>query len=145
MLRLSGLVAVVVVLIALAPAGAAASIPAPGRYTGQTGDGHVFQLTVARSQKAASHRKVTHFYLVYDIAGCRSGPIRQTFFARISPSGRFSRVVNGSARPNKAQLSLKGRFTSTRRASGTFRVGVAGKCPLKSTSPKLSFHVKRRS
>src|SRR5689334_24691466 len=126
----------------MAPAGAAGSIPQPGRYTGQTGDGHVFQFTVERSQKAASHRKVTHFYMVYDIAGCRSGPIRQTFFSLVSGSGRVSRVVNGSAQPNKAQLSLTGRFTSATRASGTFRVGVAGKCSLGASSPKLSFSVR---
>ena len=141
MLRTSGLAAVASALLALAPGGAAGSIPSPGRYTGATGDGHVFEFTVERSRKAASHRKVTHFYLVYDIAGCRSGPIRSVFFSLVSRSGRFSRVLTAS---NKAQLSLTGRFTSPTRASGSFRVGVAGKCPLSSTSPRLSFHVKRR-
>ena len=76
----------------------AASFPEIGRYKGQTGDGHVFQFNVERSKKPNSPRKITHIWLVYDIANCRSGPIRQPFFASVfktpaSPHGAFSRTI----------------------------------------------------
>jgi hypothetical protein len=142
-------------LLGLTPAVTGAGAPLPlGRYTGTTGDGHVFQFTVERSAKPLSPRKITHFYLVYDIAGCRSGPVRQPFFASVyygkttSRRGSFSRVIPRAPGPPKAgqvQLSLAGRFTSPSRASGTFRVGVVGRCPLDPNGPALSFHVKRAS
>src|SRR4051794_24041175 len=113
MRRISALFAAASALLALAPAGAAGAIPAPGRYSGATGDGHVFAFTVERSRAAAWHRKVTRFYLVYDIGGCRSGPIRQVAFSLVSAAGRFARVVNGAAKPGTPQLSLQGRFTSS--------------------------------
>jgi hypothetical protein len=135
----------------LAPAGAgAASIPSPGRYKGTTGDGHVFQFTVARSAKPGFARKITHFWLVYDIANCRSGPVRQPFFTSVrttgpvSGRGKFSRFVGQRARPNEVQLRLTGRFTSTTRATGSFRVGVVGRCPIDTAGQTLSFTARRR-
>lgn len=151
--RRAVLAAALVVPAALPAAVGAAggSLPRPGRYTGQTGDGHVFQFTVEPSRKPGHPRKITHFYLVYDIAGCRSGPVRQRFFASVpsgppaSRRGTFSRDVNTSAtaRAGLAQLSLTGRFTSPTRASGSFRVGVAGKCPIDDTTTSLTFHARR--
>ena len=136
--------------LALTPAvGGAASLPQIGRYKGQTGDGHVFQFNVERSQKPNSPRKITHFWLVYDIADCRSGPVRQPFFASVfktpaSPHGAFSRTIPiPDGQPNKVQLRLKGRFTSTTKASGSFRVGVVGKCPITASTPALSFTATR--
>jgi hypothetical protein len=64
-------------------ASGAASLPQIGRYKGQTGDGHVFQFSVERSHKANSPRKITDLWLVYDIADCRSGPVRQPFLASV--------------------------------------------------------------
>jgi hypothetical protein len=140
-----------VVALLLAPAGAgAASIPSPGRYRGTTGDGHVFQFTVEPSAKSGFARKITHFYLVYDIANCRSGPVRQPFFTSVrttgpvSGRGRFSRFVGQRGRPNEVQVRLTGRFTSTTRATGSFRVGVVGRCPLDPNGPALSFTARRR-
>jgi hypothetical protein len=142
-------------LLALTPAVTGAAAPLPlGRYTGTTGDGHVFQFTVERSAKPLSPRKITHFWLVYDIAGCRSGPIRQPFFASVyygktaSRRGSFSREIPRAPGPPKTgqvQLSLSGKFTSPSRASGTFRVGVVGRCPLDQNGPTLTFSVKRAS
>lgn len=139
-------------LLALTPAatGAAGSLPL-GRYKGQTSDGHVFQFTVERSTKASNPRKITHFYLVYDIADCRSGPIRQPFFASVyygataGRRGKFSRDINTAATTaNKVQLSLTGAFRSGgASASGSFRVGVVGRCALGADSTKLTFKVKR--
>jgi hypothetical protein len=92
------------VALLVAPAGAgAASIPSPGRYKGMTGDGHVFEFTVAPSAKPGFARKITHFWLVYDIAGCRSGPVRQPFFTSVRTTGPAaaagsSRASSGSAR-----------------------------------------------
>jgi hypothetical protein len=136
--------------LALIPAAAsAASFPQLGRYKGQTGDGHVFQFTVERSQKANSPRKITHFWLVYDIANCRSGPVRQPFFASVfktpaSPHGAFSREIPKSGgQANQVQLRLKGKFTSTTKATGTFRVGVIGKCPITASTQALSFTATR--
>ena len=136
--------------LALTPAaGGAASLPQIGRYKGQTGDGHVFQFNVERSQKPNSPRKITHIWLVYDIANCRSGPIRQPFFASIfktpaSPHGAFSRTIPISGgQANQVQLRLKGKFTSTTKASGTFRVGVIGKCPITASTQALTFTATR--
>ena len=139
-------------LLALAPTevGLAGSIPATGRYRGTTGDGHVIEFTVARSAKPGFARKITHFHVVYDIAGCRSGPVRQVFFASVrtggssSSRGTFSRTVGHTGKANEVQLRLTGRFTSTTRAAGSFRVGVAGRCPLNPNGPALSFSVRRR-
>jgi hypothetical protein len=143
-------------LLSLTPGITGAAAPLPlGRYTGTTSDGHVFQFTVARSAKPTSPRKITHFWVVYDIAGCRSGPIRQPFFASVyygktkSRRGTFSRDIPrhgpSAGKTGDVQLSLSGRFTSPSRASGTFRVGVIGRCPLNAGSPALTFHVKRTS
>jgi hypothetical protein len=137
-------------LLALTPAaiGAGPTLPL-GRYTGQTGDGHVFQFSVERSRKPGSPRKITHFWMVYDIAGCRSGPVRQPFFASVhygaapSKRGTFSRLVGHSNATNTVRLSLKGRFTSATRASGSFKVGVVGRCPITASTPSLTFSVKR--
>jgi hypothetical protein len=136
---------------AFAATALAATPPKPGRYEGQTGDGHVFQFTVERSKKANSPRKITHFWLVYDIANCRSGPVRQSFFASVfstpaSPHGAFARTIpkSGGA-TNQVQLQLHGRFSTTTRASGTFKVGVIGKCPIGASTPSLSFTAKRVS
>lgn len=95
-----------------------------------------------------------HFYLVYDIAGCRSGPIRQPFFASVyygktaSRRGRFSRDIGlhspGAGKTGERQMSLTGRFTSAGRASGSFRVGVIGRCPLDPSATPLTFKVKRK-
>jgi hypothetical protein len=136
-----------VLLLVPAPA-AVAAVPSTGRYRGTTGDGHVIEFTVERSAKAGFARKITHFHVVYDIAGCRSGPVRQGFFASVrtrgAGRGRFSRTVGQAASANQVQLRLSGRFTTTTRASGTFRVGVAGRCPLDPNGPALSFTVRRR-
>lgn len=138
------------VALALAPAAAvAASLPQTGHYEGETGDGHVFQFDVERSHKASSRRKITHIWLVYDIAGCRSGPVRQPFFASVfetpaSPHGAFSRTIPASGgHASQVQLRLTGRFTSQTRASGSFRVGVIGKCPITASTARLSFTAKR--
>ena len=146
----SALAAALVALLALAPpAAVAASLPQVGRYTGQTGDGHVFQFNVEPSHKANSPRKITHFWLVYDIADCRSGPIRQPFFASVfktaaSPHGAFARrIPKTGGQPNQVQLRLKGKFTSAAKASGSFRVGVVGKCPITASTQALSFTAKR--
>ncbi|HEY7622532.1 MAG TPA: hypothetical protein VH834_22360 [Solirubrobacteraceae bacterium] len=148
----SALCATLVALIVLAvtpAAGGAASLPQIGRYKGKTGDGHVFQFSVERSQKANSSRKITHIWLVYDIAGCRSGPVRQPFFASVfktpaSPYGAFSRTIpKTDGHADQVQLRLKGRFTSTTRASGSFRVGVIGKCPITPSTDALSFTATR--
>jgi hypothetical protein len=139
-------------LLALTPTaiGAGPALP-QGRYTGQTGDGHVFQFTVERSRKPGFPRKITHFWMVYDIAGCRSGPVRQPFLASVhygaapSKRGTFSRLVGHSNAPNTVRLSLKGRFsTSAASASGSFKVGVVGRCPITADTPSLTFHVTRR-
>ena len=130
--------------------GAAASLPL-GRYAGETGDGHVFELTVERSRRPHHPRKVTHFWLVYDIAGCRSGPIRQPFFASVyygpvaSRRGMFARdIALGAATPGRPQLSLKGRFSPGGTVvSGTFRVGVSGRCPIGPGTPSLTFKARR--
>src|SRR4051794_36387900 len=109
-------------LLGPADIGIAGSIPATGRYRGTTGDGHVIEFTVARSAKPGFARKVTHFHVVYDIAGCRSGPVRQTFFASVrtggsaASRGRFSRTVGHTGKANEVQLRLTGRFTTTTRA-----------------------------
>ena len=144
--RLAALVALL-----LAPAGAAAaSIPSPGRYRGTTGDGHVFQFTVERSAQPRVARKITHFYLVYDIANCRSGPVRQPFFTSVRTTGpvtgrgKFSRFVGQRGRPNEVQVRLTGRFTSPTRATGSFRVGVVGRCPIDTAGQTLSFTARRR-
>ncbi|MEA2381588.1 MAG: hypothetical protein QOH72_1559 [Solirubrobacteraceae bacterium] len=137
-------------LIAPAGVGIAGSTPATGRYRGTTGDGHVIEFTVARSAKPGFARKITHFHVVYDIAGCRSGPVRQAFFASVrtggsaSSRGSFSRTVGHTGKANEVQLRLTGRFTTATRASGGFRVGVAGRCPLNPTAPALRFSVRRR-
>jgi hypothetical protein len=95
--------------------------------------------------KANSPRKITHFWLVYDIADCRSGPVRQPFFASVfktpaSPHGAFSRMIpKTDGQANQVQLRLKGRFMSTTKASGSFRVGVIGKCPITASTHALSF------
>jgi hypothetical protein len=120
----------------------AASLPQIGRYKGQTGDGHVFQFSVEPSHKAGSPRKITHIWLVYDIAGCRSGPIRQPFFASVF-DGAFKRTIPKSGgEPNQVQLRLKGKFTSATRAKGSFRVGVIGKCPITASTKALTFTAK---
>ena len=137
-------------LLGPADVGIAGSIPATGRYRGTTGDGHVIEFTVARSAKPGFARKITHFHVVYDIAGCRSGPVRQAFFASVrtggaaSTRGSFSRTVGHSGTANQVQLRLTGRFTSATRATGGFRVGVAGRCPLNPNAAPLSFSVRRR-
>ena len=130
------------VALLLAPAGAAAaSIPSPGRYRGTT---------VERSAKPGFARKITHFYLVYDIANCRSGPVRQPFFTSVRTTGpvtgrgRFSRFVGQRGRPNEVQVRLTGRFTSPTRATGSFRVGVVGRCPIDTAGQTLSFTARRR-
>jgi hypothetical protein len=41
------------------------------------------------------------------------------------------------------QLRLTGRFTSTTRATGSFRVGVIGKCPITASTQALSFTATR--
>src|SRR6266516_2656303 len=70
--------------LALTPASAgAASLPQIGRYKGQTGDGHVFQFSVERSQKSNSTRKITHLWLVYDFAACCLGLVRPPCFTRV--------------------------------------------------------------
>jgi hypothetical protein len=135
-------------LLLPASAGAAGAIPATGRYAGATGDGHVIEFTVERSAKPGFARKITHFHVVYDIAGCRSGPVRQAFFASVrtrgAHRGRFSRTVGRSTAAGTVQLRLSGRFTSPTRASGSFRVGVAGRCPIGATTQPLMFTVRRR-
>src|SRR5918912_1603382 len=137
-------------LLLPAPAGAAGAIPATGRYKGTTSDGHIIEFTVERSAKPGFPRKLTHFHVVYDIAGCRSGPVRQPFFASVafgktaSKRGTFARDVGHSNKPNAVQLRLTGRFTSPTRASGSFRVGVVGRCPIGPSSATLTFTVKRR-
>ena len=137
-------------LVAPPGVGIAGSIPATGRYRGTTGDGHVIEFTIARSAKPGFARKITHFHVVYDIAGCRSGPVRQAFFASVrtggsaSSRGSFSRTVGHTGTANAVQLRLTGRFTTATRASGSFRVGVAGRCPLNPAAPALSFSVRRR-
>ena len=147
---------VAVLLLALTPALTSAGTALPlGRYTGQTGDGHVFQFTVVRNKNPAYPRRITHFYLVYDIAGCRSGPIRQPSFASVyygntaNRRGTFARDLGhhsqGPGTTGEVQLSLTGRFTSATKASGSFRVGVFGKCPLDASSPVLTFKVKRKA
>ena len=104
------------VLLAPADVGLAGSTPATGRYRGTTGDGHVIEFTVARSAKPGFARKITHFHVVYDIAGCRSGPVRQVFFASVrtgglsSSRGTFSRTVGQTGKANEVQLRLTGRF-----------------------------------
>jgi hypothetical protein len=129
-------------------AGAAGSVPSTGRYRGTTGDGHVIEFTVARSAKPGFARKITHFHVVYDIAGCRSGPVFQPFFASVRTAGpnrgRFARNVGASTAANTVQLRLTGRFTSPSRASGSFRVGVAGRCPIGAATQPLSFSARRR-
>jgi hypothetical protein len=143
--------AVALVLLAAADVAVAGSIPATGGYRGTTGDGHVIEFTVARSAKSGFARKITHFHVVYDIAGCRSGPVRQAFFASVrtgGPSasrGTFSRTVGHTGTANEVQLRLTGHFTSTTRAAGSFRVGVAGRCPLNPNAAALSFTVRRRT
>ena len=134
-------------LLVLLPAATDAAAPLPlGRYTGQTSDGHVLQFTVERSAKADHPRKITHFYVVYDIANCRSGPIRQPFFAGVlygadaAKRGTFSRTLGG-----ERQLRLTGRFRSGgASASGSFRVGIAGTCPITAATKKLTFRVTRK-
>jgi hypothetical protein len=140
----SALGAALAAALALAPsAAAAASLPQVGRYKGQTGDGHVFQFSVERSHKAGSPRKITHLWLVYDIADCRSGPIRQPFFASVF-DGAFHRTIPKSGgQANQVQLRLKGSFTSPTKAKGTFRVGVIGKCPITAGTQPLTFTAKR--
>ena len=61
-------------LLAVGSGGAGAASPKLplGRYIGQTSDGHVFQFTVVRNANPTYPRRITHFYLVYDLAGCRS-------------------------------------------------------------------------
>jgi hypothetical protein len=141
--------AVLALLLVAAQAGAAA-VPSTGRFRGTTGDGHVIEFTVERSAKAGFARKITRFHVVYDIAGCRSGPVRQPFFASVRTGGptarrgMFSRVVGRSATTNQLQLRLTGRFTSPTRASGSFRVGVVGRCPIEANAPPLSFTARRR-
>ena len=61
-----------------------------------------------------------------------------------SSRGTFSRTVGHTGKANEVQLRLTGGFTSTTRASGSFRVGVAGRCPLNPNGPALSFSVRRR-
>jgi hypothetical protein len=144
--------AAVALALLLIPAdvGFAGSVPSTGRYRGTTGDGHVIEFTVARSAKPGFARKITHFHVVYDIAGCRSGPVRQVFFASVrtggsaASRGSFSRTVGHTGTANDVQLRLSGRFTSATRASGSFRVGVAGRCPLNPNGPALSFTVRKR-
>jgi hypothetical protein len=135
-------------LLVAAPAGAAGAIPATGRYAGTTGDGHVIEFTVERSAKPGFARKITHFHVVYDIAGCRSGPVRQALLASVrtrgADRGRFTRTVGASTAANTVQLRLSGRFTSPSRASGSFRVGVAGRCPIGAATRPLTFTVRRR-
>ena len=66
-----------ILVFALTPALTSATSTLPlGRYVGETSDGHVFQFSVERTKNATYPRKITHFYMVYDIAGCRSGPIQ---------------------------------------------------------------------
>jgi hypothetical protein len=140
-------------LLALTPPVAVAKRSLPlGRYHGATSDGHVIEFTVERSPRPTFPRKITHFHVVYDIAGCRSGPIRQPFFAKVyygktaSRRGSFSRLVgHPPGKPGQPQLDLTGRFTSASAASGSFRVGVRGSCPLDPASTPLTFHVKRAS
>jgi len=147
---------VAMLMLALTPAPTSAGTALPlGRYTGQTSDGHVFQFTVVRNKNPAYPRRITHFYLVYDIAGCRSGPIRQPSFASVyygntaNRRGTFARDLgHHSQAPGKTgevQLSLTGRFTSATTAGGSFRVGVLGKCPLDPSSAALTFKVKRKA
>jgi hypothetical protein len=138
--------------LALTPAAVgAASLPQIGRYKGQTGDGHVFQFSVEPSHKANSPRKITHIWLVYDIPDCRSGPVRQPFFASVfqtaaAPHGAFARKIpKTGGEANQVQLRLKGRFTSSTKAKGSFRVGVIGKCPITASTQPLSFTAKRSS
>jgi len=138
-------------LLALTPAalGAATQLPL-GRYGGTTSDGHVIEFTVERSAKPGFPRKITHFHVVYDIAGCRSGPVRQPFFASIdygkvaSRRGKFARDVGHTGKTGEVRLSLTGRFTSASRAAGSFHVGVVGRCPIDPSKPALTFTVKRR-
>jgi hypothetical protein len=119
-----------------------------GRYSGETGDGHVFELSVAARQSSSFPRKVTHLYLVYDIS-CRSGPVRAVFFSKIyygpiaRRRGTFSGTVKHVTSTGTVQLILNGRFTSATRVSGSFRVGVAGKCPIDPTVSALGFHATR--
>jgi hypothetical protein len=144
--------AAVTLLLATTPValGAAGALPQTGRYKGTTSDGHIIEFTVERSAKPGFPRKLTHFHVVYDIAGCRSGPVRQPFFASVafgktaSKRGTFARDVGHSNKPNAVQLRLTGKFTSPTRASGSFRVGVVGRCPIGPSSATLTFTVIRR-
>jgi hypothetical protein len=135
-------------LLLLPATAGAASVPATGRYRGTTGDGHIIEFTVARSAKPGFARKITHFHVVYDIAGCRSGPVFQPFFASVRTDGpnvgRFARNVGASTAANTVQLRLTGRFTSAERASGSFRVGVVGRCAIEASTLPLTFSVRRR-
>lgn len=142
-------------LLALTPAltSAGSSLPL-GRYAGKTSDGHVIQFTVARNPNPTAPRRITHFYLVYDIAGCRSGPIRKASFAGIyygrtaSRRGTFARELGhhtqAPGKTGELQLNLSGRFKSATTATGSFRVGVLGSCPLDTSAPALTFKVKRQ-
>jgi len=90
---------------------------------------------------------------VYDIAGCRSGPIRRVSFAGVyygkdtGRRGTFARDIGhhnqAPGKTGEVQMRLTGRFTSAATATGSFRVGVLGKCPLDMSAPALTFTVKR--
>ncbi len=133
-----------------APAGALPGELPLGKYAGQTSDGHVMRLTVARSARAGAPRKITHFYVVYDIATCRSGPIRRPFLvgvhygASAAKRGTFVKTIGlGPGPKGRRQLSIRGRFTSAARATGTVRFGVSGRCPITAATPTLRFTVRR--
>src|SRR3954471_23103804 len=99
MRRLAALAIAIAIAVAVtAPSGVTAATAAGatlplGRYKGTTGDGHVIEFTVARRRRpsALRPRKITHFHVVYDIAGCWSGPIRQASFTTVTRRGRFAR------------------------------------------------------
>ena len=63
-------------LAASAAPALAATPPKPGRYEGQTGDGHVFQFTVERSKKAKDN--ATYFIKLLKERGLDSGMSKDT-------------------------------------------------------------------
>jgi hypothetical protein len=116
-------IAIVAALLALAPSAHAAT-PRPGAtYSGTTSQAERATLKVARSGKTLA-------LTVSWTAACQSGGVLRSSTVskriRVSRTGRFSRrgsyatTVGGHV--VHVDLRLTGRFTSTRRASGTLGI-----------------------